>query len=302
MPPDGRAGITASLVQRLLDSQFPHWGHLLIRPVRKDGWDNRTYRLGDSLTVRLPTTAGYEDAVAKESKWLPRLAPALPLAIPAVQGSGTPERGYAHAWSVRSWIAGETLESGAEAVEDWDAVADALGRFIHALQGCDAAGGPMAGAHCWFRGCSLKHYDAETQRALKLASGSFDRESAAAVWQAALTHEWEKLPVWFHGDLSAGNLLVSNGKLSAVIDFGTCGIGDPACDLVPAWTIFAGSSRKTFEDAVMQDSATWARARGWALWKALLTLADVSQSLAEKNKALAVLSRVIEDHEQLQSL
>ncbi|KAJ3472411.1 hypothetical protein NLG97_g11009 [Lecanicillium saksenae] len=185
-------------------------------------------------------------------------------------------------------------------VEDWDTVADALGQFIRALQDCDATGGPIAGAHCWFRGCSLKHYDAETQGALKVANDDFDHESAAAVWRAALEQEWDKPPVWFHGDLSAGNLLVSNGKLSAVIDFGACGTGDPACDLVPAWTIFTGSSRKTFEDVVMHDPATWARARGWALWKGLITLTDESRSSIEKQKALAVVRRVIEGHEELQ--
>lgn len=300
MPPDGRAGITASLVQRLIDSQFPHWSHLHIRPVSKDGWDNRTYRLGDALTVRLPTAAGYEAGVAKENAWLPRLAPALPLAIPAVRGSGVPEHGYAHAWSVRSWIAGDTLESGA-AVDDWDAAAAALGQFIRVLQSCDAARGPVAGAHCWFRGCSLMHYDAETRRALDVASHDFDHASAATVWEAALAHEWDKPPVWFHGDLSAGNMLVRNGQLSGVIDFGTCGVGDPACDLVPAWTIFAGSSRTTFKDAVRQDSATWARARGWALWKSLITLVDETQPEVERQKALEIIKRVMADYDEQES-
>lgn len=300
---DGRAGITASLVRRLVDSQFPQWSHLPVHPVSKDGWDNRTYRLGEHLTARLPTAASYETAVAKEGEWLPRLAPALlPLEVPTVQGSGVPGQSYPFAWSVRGWIPGDTLEEAASAnrVEDWEEVAAALGRFVRALQSCDTKGGPAAGEHCWYRGCSLKHYDEETRRVLGKQPAGVDCSAATLVWQAALAEEWRREPVWFHGDLSAGNMLMQHGKLSAVIDFGTCGVGDPACDLVPAWTIFSGSSRRVFKDAVELDAATWARARGWALWKALITLGNESQSDEKRQAALALVRSVIGDYRETQ--
>lgn len=291
--PDGRAGITSSLVQTLINTQFPHWSHLPIKPVSKDGWDNRTYRLGDHLTVRLPTAGGYEAAIAKENEWLPRLAPSLPLAIPSIQACGKPGSGYPFSWSIRDWIPGDTLEAGP--VEDWDAAALSLGQFIKALQRCDASHGPATGAHCWFRGAPLTHYDEETRRAITEMS-ELDGAAATRVWQAAVAQEWKQSPVWFHGDLATGNLLLLKGNLSAVIDFGACGVGDPACDLVPAWTIFSGSSRRVFQETVKQDAAMWARARGWALWKGLITMNDDSKSSVERRAAAVVVEEVIREH------
>ncbi len=290
-------------MQRLIDSQFPRWSGLPVTPVAKDGQDNRTYRLGRSLTARLPTAAAYEQGVAKEDQWLAELAPALPLEIPSVKARGQPGQGYPYAWSVRGWIPGATLESRQGKIADWDATAVALGQFIQALQKCDTTGGPVAGAHCWFRGCSLHRYHDETMQALAAVRSDSRFSSAVAsavqVWAAALAEkEWEKPPVWFHGDLSAANLLVGDdGNLVAVIDFGTCGVGDPACDLVPAWTVFAGSARRRFKDAVAQDAATWARARGWALWKGFITLADATRTLQARTEAFAAIGSVIQDHQ-----
>ncbi len=270
-PPDGRAGIDAGLVRRLLAAQFPQWADLPVRPVEADGWDNRTYRLGDDKTVRLPTATGYVPAVAKENTWLPRLAPHLPVAIPAVLGEGRPGEGYPFPWSVRGWLPGETADRAR--VDDMSQLAEDVAGFVRALQKCDPTGGPRAGEHSWYRGASPAHYDEETRRCLAALDGRVDTRAARMVWDAALEAGHDTEPVWFHGDVAAGNLLVEDGRLAAVIDFGTSGVGDPACDLVIAWTFFDGGSREVFRDAVGQDDATWARARGWALWKALLTLA-----------------------------
>jgi len=266
---DGRAGIDAALVRRLVDAQFPQWSGLSVEPVAVDGWDNRTYRLGADKSVRLPTAEGYVPAVAKENEWLPRLAPALPVAVPTVLGAGVPGEGYPFPWSVRGWLPGETADRAR--VDERFAVD--VGEFLVALQRCDADGGPAAGKHSWYRGASLTHYDEETRRCLAALDGRIDTAAAAAVWDAALAAECHGDPVWFHGDVAAGNLLVRDGRLTGVIDFGTSGIGDPACDLVIAWTLFDAGSRAVFRRVVGQDEGTWARGRGWALWKALLGLA-----------------------------
>lgn len=294
---DGRAGIDAALVGRLIATQFPQWGGLPVTPVEVDGWDNRTYRLGDDMTVRLPTAAGYVPAVAKENEWLPRLAPALPVAVPPILAMGAPGEGYPFPWSVRGWLPGLPANRGR--IEDMSQFAVAVAEFLRALQRCDTAGGPLAGEHSWYRGASPAHYDQETRRSLVSLKGRVDTDRAAAVWDAALAAEWRGTPVWFHGDIASGNLLVADGKLAAVIDFGTSGVGDPACDLVIAWTMFSGRSRQAFRRTVDQDEGAWARARGWALWKALLVLAsciDTDPEQAAINRQ--VIGEVLADHDR----
>ncbi len=267
---DGRAGIDATLVKKLVAAQFPQWGDLDVTPVEVDGWDNRTYRLGDEMTARLPTAESYAPAVDKEDRWLPVLASSLPVAVPVPLAKGAPGEGYPFNWSIRGWLEGET--ASIENVGDLPAFAISVAEFITALQRVDATGGPHAGAHSFYRGAAPAHYDDETRRTLAVLGDRVDGRRAGAVWDAALDATWDRPPVWFHGDVASGNLLVKDGRLEAVIDFGTSGVGDPACDLVIAWTMFEGESREAFRETVGQDSGTWARARGWALWKALITL------------------------------
>lgn len=287
MAGDGRAGIDAALVGRLIAAQFPQWRDLLVRPVEVDGWDNRTYRLGDDMTVRLPTHESYVPAVDKEHRWLPVLAPQLPVPIPVPLAKGAPGEEYPFSWSIRRWLAGEPARH--ERIADVPAFAVAVAEFLLALQRVDATGGPRAGAHSFYRGAAPAYYDDETRAALGRLDGRVDG-AAADVWEAALATTWEGPPTWFHGDVAAGNLLVRNGQLAGVIDFGTSGVGDPACDLVIAWTFFAGDSRTAFRRAVGHDAGTWARARGWALWKALISLPGGEQL------NLRVIDDVINDH------
>ncbi len=289
---DGRAGIDAQLVTRLLGAQFPHWGHLPVRPVKNDGWDNRTYRLGAEMSVRLPTAAGYVPAVAKEQRWLPMLARALPVPVPVVLAVGKPGEGYPFPWSVRGWLGGRPASRGNR--YDLPGLAIDVAEFLCALRRIDPTGGPLAGADSFFRGAALTHYDAETRQALGALTGRIDVAAAESLWNNALAATWHGAPVWFHGDVAAGNLLVADGRLAAVIDFGTCGVGDPACDLVIAWTLFTGESRDAFRSAVDADSATWARARGWALWKAVITLDDdVENNPARADANLEVIADVL---------
>jgi aminoglycoside phosphotransferase (APT) family kinase protein len=171
--------------------------------------------------------------------------------------------------------------------------------FILALRRCDSKGGPLAGAHSGYRGASPAYYDDEARRCITALSGRIDTVRVSETWQAALEAQWRGTPVWFHGDMGGNNLLVTDGKLSAVIDFGTSGIGDPACDLVIAWTMFREESRGAFRHAVGQDDGTWARARGWALWKSLLMLTQCSDPRDGRVAIhLDVIDAVLADHER----
>ncbi len=293
---DGRAGIDAALVKRLVATQFPQWGELPVTPVEVDGNDNRTYRLGLEMAVRLPTGEAYAAAVDKEHRWLSVLAPLLPVAIPVSLAKGAPGAGYPFSWSIRRWLDGQTASR--DRVNELSGLATSVAEFILALQQVDATAGPQAGAHTFYRGASLAHYDDETRRCLAVLDGRIDTKSAEAVWDAGLGAIWHGPPVWFHGDMASGNLLVSDGRLAGVIDFGTSGVGDPACDLVIAWTLLSGHSRETFRHTVAQDAATWARARSWALWKALIGLAqDIDTNLQAAADHRRVINDVLADED-----
>ena len=288
--------INVSLVSRLVAAQFPQWADLPVTPAVPQGWDNRTFRLGAHMTVRLPSGAVYALQVEKEHRWLPKLAPLLPLPIPVPLAKGAPAEGYPWRWSVYRWLEGET--ASVERIADLRQFATALARFLTALQRIDPAGGPPPGQHNFFRGGPLTVYDAETREALAALEGKVDTDAASAVWEAALAASWHGSPVWFHGDVAAGNLLVRDGRLGAVIDFGTSGVGDPSCDLAIAWTLFGGESRDAFRATLELDDATWARGRGWTLWKGLITLAErIDTNPSEAEIARRVIDEVLADHE-----
>ncbi len=285
--------IDAALVRRLIAAQFPEWASLSIRPVIPGGWDNRTFHLGNEMTVRLPSAASYALQVEKEQQWLPKLAPLLPLPIPVALAQGRPGEGYPWPWSVYRWLAGETATD--ERIGDLEEFAVAVAGFLVALQRIDAVDGPPPGQHNFWRGGPLTVYDGETRAALAALEGEVDTVAAAEVWETALAAEWCGEPVWFHGDIAWGNLLVRDGRLAAIIDFGTSGVGDPSCDLAIAWTLFAGGSREAFRDSLRLDDATWARGRGWTLWKALITMAENSNPV-EVLKSRGIIDEVLADH------
>jgi aminoglycoside phosphotransferase (APT) family kinase protein len=287
-----RERIDAALAARLVAAQFPQWAGLPVVPVEVDGWDNRTFRLGDTMTVRLPTAAGYVASIGKEHAWLPRLAPRLPLPIPVPLALGTPGEGYPWPWSVRRWIDGHIATP--DRIGDLVAFARDLAAFLVALQGIDATGGPAAGAHCFHRGGSLAVYDGEMRAGVTALGGRVDAAAALDIWETALAATWTGPPTWFHGDVAYGNLLVdAAGRLSAVIDFGTCGVGDPACDLVISWTLLEGRSRETYRSLMPADDAMWARARGWALWKALITVDNPHAPPAARAESARVIDAVL---------
>ncbi|MER9355234.1 aminoglycoside phosphotransferase family protein [Mesorhizobium sp. M0514] len=292
--PDPKPTIHTDLVRRLVNAQFPQWRHLPVSPVAFGGWDNRTFHLGNDMTLRLPSAAPYALQVEKEHRWVPTLAPLLPLPIPVPLAMGEPGEDYPWQWSVYRWIDGETAKTAE--IADRRQFAVDLAKFLIALRRIDPAGGPPAGQHNFFRGGSLSVYDNQTREALQALEGQIDTQAATAVWDAALAATWQGSPVWFHGDVAWGNLLVQNGRLSAIIDFGTSGIGDPSCDLAIAWTFFQGESREAFRAAIDVDEATWARGRGWTLWKALITVAGHDANQAEAERSRRVIDDVLADH------
>jgi aminoglycoside phosphotransferase (APT) family kinase protein len=261
----------AALVGRLLAEQFPHWADLPIEPVRPFGTDNALYRLGDDMVARLPRRERTSRTLEKESQWLPRLHPLLPLAVPVPLAKGLPAEGYPFAWSVYSWLKGEDVTI--ERITDLGQLATDLARFVAALQRIDPAGGPAPGEHNFFRGVPLRMRDEATRAAIASLSATIDVGAVTAAWEAALqAPEWERPPVWIHGDLDPRNLLVEEGRLSAVIDWGGLGVGDPACDVMIAWKVLSADTRDSFRTALSVDEATWARSRGWALSQALIAL------------------------------
>ncbi|WAH42967.1 aminoglycoside phosphotransferase family protein [Alicyclobacillus fastidiosus] len=287
--------IDVSLVRRLILKQFPRWAGLLIKPVELSGWDNRTFRLGDDMTVRLPSHEAYEAQVKKEQQWLPRLASRLPIAIPTPIAMGTPSEEYPLHWSIYRWIDGENATT--ERITNLNDFAIELAQFLNTLQQIDANGGPPPGAHNFYRGGPLGIYDRETRNAIADLNGMIDRVGAITVWESAIQTVWNTPPVWVHGDVYPTNLLVKDRRLSAVIDFGCSGVGDPACDLTIAWTFFFGESRETFRSHLQLDDATWERARGWALWKALTTIAYPSNYPSGRlEESLRVIKDVIAEH------
>lgn len=265
------ADIDAALVGRLIAAQFPQWAGLWIEPVRSAGTDNALYRLGPDMVVRLPRIHRAIEQVEKEHRWLPRLAPQLPIAIPVPLAIGRPDQGYPWPWSVYRWLDGETATI--ERIVDPRQAATDLGAFVAALQGIDPVGGPPPGPHNSFRGVPLVRRDAETRGAIAALRGTFDTDALTVAWEAAIrAPAWQGPPVWLHGDLHAANMLAHQGRLNAVIDFGCLGVGDPACDLAPAWTYLPADTRGIFRAALAVDDSTWARGRGWALSFGLIAL------------------------------
>lgn len=286
-----RVTIDERLVAGLVADQFPEWAALPVSAVVPGGNDNRTFRLGDHLAARLPSAPGYTAGVEKEQRWLPVIAQYTPLPVPAPVALGAPGRGYPFAWSVNRWMQGET--AGVGGVADLVGFAVDLSGFLRALQTVPTRGAPPAGEHTFWRGAGLEHYDEETRRAIAALGNRIDGARALALWEEGLGATWRGDPVWFHGDVSSGNLLVSDGKLSGVIDFGTSGVGDPACDCYIGWTFLSSEARRAFRHGLGADEGMWARGRAWTLWKGLISAAGLLTD--ESSWGVSVVEEIIAD-------
>ena len=257
-----------ALVRRLLAGQFPQWADLRIDPVVSYGTDHDIYRLGADLAARLPRIGWATKQAAKEAEWLPKLAPHLPLALPVQMAIGHPAEGYPFDWSVYTWLPGENANG---TIDDLDQAAIDLAAFVKALRQVDTTGAPQR-PHGG-RGGPLAEGDAQVRRSVEQLGNRIDGAVALRSWEESLNASaWDGEEVWVHGDLLPGNLLVVDGRLSAVIDFGGLNVGDPACDLQPAWNVFAGDSRRGFRAELEVDDSSWLRGRGWALYQAVSAL------------------------------
>lgn len=260
---DDEVEIDTSLVERLVAAQFPQWAGLAVRVVQASGTDNVTFRLGDELSVRLPRTESTQGQVEKDLTWMPRLAPHLPLPIPEPLELGRPGEGYPFSWGVYRWLPGEPLD-----VEKVDAVAVAgqLAEFVRCLREVDPTGAPVPSGDPFERGTPLAPRDEMFREALDELREYFDVGRVLPSWEESLAADTFDGPArWIHGDLMSGNVMVADGKLSAIIDFGTARAADPAGDVMPAWWLFHGDSRNAYRQALSVDENTWLRARGWAL-------------------------------------
>lgn len=265
----GEADTDPRLVTRLLRAQFPQWAGLPVRRLASGGTVNAIYRLGAEFSVRLPLLEGGAGTLDHEARWLPRLAPLLPAPIPEVVALGEPAEGYPWRWAIHRWLEGGTLVEG-EATDPKGLARD-LAAFITALRKAGLDGGPTA-----YRGVPLRTADAETRsaiEALRRTDEPFDADAILTAWESALAApDWAGTPCWVHSDLMPSNLLSAGGRLAAVLDFGTVGVGDPAIDLIPAWNLLTPAARPAFRDGVNVDDATWTRGLGWALSMAVIQL------------------------------
>lgn len=297
------------LARRLIATQFPQWADLPLEAVESGGTDNAIYRLGTDMAVRLPILERVALQAEKERRWLPHLAPDLPLPIPAPIAHGepapldsgdSPADGFPLPWSITPWFTGAPIDP--DQLANPTEVARELAAFVAALHAIDPAGGPAPGKHNFGRGVPLTDRDAITRERIadaeRLVEDLPPIEVITAAWDADLNAPaWDGPPRWVHGDLHPGNILTSDDRLTAIIDWGGLGIGDPAVDLLPAWTLFSGDSRHAYRHALQVDDATWARGRGWALSIAILALPyliDTNPSMVRMSRL--ILDEVLADH------
>jgi aminoglycoside phosphotransferase (APT) family kinase protein len=260
----GEVDISAALAARLIAEQFPHWAGLPIRPVTAQGTWAVMYRLGGQMAIRLPRVprAGglgpvHEDGV------LPRLAPSLPVPVPELIALGRPAAGYPCSWGVTTWIDGDTAAEG-RLTEPGLLAADLAG-FLNALWNIDTTGGKPAPG-----GLPLATRHDFTLDAIRQLHGLIDTDAARTIWDNALRlPPWAGPDTWVHGDMMPGNILTRNGRLAAVIDFDSTGLGDPSRDLIVAWMLLPAHVRPAFRRAVGAGDATWLRGRARALSIAL---------------------------------
>lgn len=284
--------IDCSLVQSLIERQFPDLCSLAVVPIEKQGHDNRTFRLGEELTVRLPSHPSYADAVQKEATALDALDGQLSVEIPKIFGLGKPSQEYQLPWSIRHWLGGETWEN--TKVLDNSSLARNFGEILVELRSIPADISLSAGKHSFYRGCHPSAYGDEVIESLRRMGDPTKSKQCMKIWQRGMASAWSNAPVWFHGDMAVGNVLMKGDKVSALIDFGTCGVGDPACDFTIAWTYFDASTRQHFRKAAKIDDDTWHRAKAWALWKALVSINGLSGPDTDGVQARA-LGEVIDD-------
>jgi aminoglycoside phosphotransferase (APT) family kinase protein len=292
MPINQQPDINIELVRKVIAEQFPEYMDLPITAVEKQGHDNRTYRLGDNMLIRMPTDESYALKVPIEQNILPQLAPQLTVTIPVPIKMGVPSHSYPYPFSIYKWIPGTNLSSITLNDNHLEKLAIDLAKFLKELQGINNINGPMPGQHNWWRGAHISFYNEGAREQIGKLSKLIDTSKAIDLWEQACRTVWNNPPVWIHGDFAADNILIKDNSLSAVIDFGGMGLGDPACDFVIAWTFFRGRPRENFIKEISLDQDTWLRAKAWALWKATFELCQITE---ENNPNAFIQKKIIEE-------
>ncbi len=283
--------VTIELATNLIKEQFPEYARLAISDIEVQGHDNRTYRLGSDMLIRIPTAESYALKIPLEYEILPKLATNISIPIPEPIKLGQASELYPYPFAIYKWLEGTSanqIHLDKNALEN---LAQQLAEFLRELQNIKIKG-PTPGQHNWWRGDKVSVYDANARTQIANLKDIIDSNAAIKLWDKACATNWHLQPVWLHGDFAAGNILVHNNKLSGVIDFGCTAVGDPACDLVIAWTYLTGNARDIFMQEMQLDSDTWLRARAWALWKATFELCKI----IDKSSAAALAQeRIIND-------
>lgn len=284
--------INNKIVRQLLTQQFPEFTHLKLESVYPEGTDNKLYKLGDDKVIRMPRMERSAINIKKESQWLSQLVPLLPIAIPEPLAQGQPSINYPFPWLICQWLEGRNPDKENEL--NYDQAAVDLGNFIVSMQKINFPDAPACS-----RGQPLSTRDQETRKSIKLLDNTFNIGLLTKIWESLLTTpKWQGRPTWIHGDLHPGNLLSQSGRITAVVDFGSVGVGDPACDLMAAWTLLTTETRENFRTIIQADDPTWRRGCGWALHFGIVAYPyykDTNPTLADIAKR--TLSEVLVDYE-----
>lgn len=280
---------TLDLARKVITEQFPEYADLPITDVEKQGHDNRTYRLGDHMLIRMPTAADYALKVPKEQELLPQLVKRLSINIPAPIKMGKPSVDYPYPFSIYKWLSGKSINLLTLTDQEKEQLAFDMAKFLKELQAIMDIKGPEPGQHNWWRGDHVSVYDKGAREQIAELAEIIDTGQALALWDKACATRWNKQPIWIHGDFAIGNILMDGGKLSAVIDFGGAAVGDPACDLVIAWTYLSGKAREIFISKMDMEQDTWLRARTWALWKATFELCQIEDKNSHEAKTQKII-------------
>lgn len=275
------AELDVESVRKLLREQFPHWADLALAPFKSSGTDHLLFRLGSEKVVRFPANAEAAQNIPMHAQWMPRFA-ALPLQTPQILGTARPDSSAPFAWTVLNWIDG--VDAATASISDWPLTVEILGRFVRELRLVDTSGGLVCGQHNAWRGSPLSALDRRTRAAIDAVSDTYDRRAMLAVWSVALSApEWCGGPLWVHGDIHAANMIVRDGQIVGIIDFGLMALGDPACDLAVGWSFIPTEFREPFFDATQVDQTTRQRGKGWGLYIGVIAYSHYR----DKNPVLA---------------
>lgn len=261
---DDEVDIDIKIVRKLLDEQFPQYKQEELMSMRTSGTDNRMFNLGSDKLVRLPRTEGAVASLEKEALWLPQIGPKLPIEVPIPIHTGKSSKEYPFPWLICPFLEGAS-PNNSNPLDQEQAVLD-LAKFIKQMQKLNTKNAPTCS-----RGQHIKIRDNTVKKYIPLLKEEYDISLLSEIWDSVInTPEWKGLSYWIHGDLHEGNILSKKGKIIAVVDFGLCGVGEPSCDYMCAWTLLGKESREKFKSLLNPDPSCWKRGLGWSFSMGIL--------------------------------